>query len=234
MKHGKKYSELRSKIDARSAYSIDDALRAVKENAFAKFDETVEFAVRLGVDPKKADQMIRGTVTLPHGTGKEVKVLVLTKGEKVQEAKDAGADHVGLEDYIEKLQQGWLECDVVVASPDVMSVVGKIGKLLGPKGLMPNPKSGTVTPDIGKAVAEIKRGKIAFRVDRTGNIAVPIGRVSFDGSKLKENALSFVDVVMRLKPATSKGLYLKNASVTSTMGVGIKLDTQDLLTQLRQ
>ncbi len=234
MKHGKKYKELKSKTDARAAYAVDDAVKMVKENSYVKFDETVEFVVRLGVDPKKADQMIRGTVTLPHGTGKEVKVLVLTTGEKVQEAKDAGADHVGLEDYIEKLKTGWLDCDVVVASPDVMSLVGKIGKLLGPKGIMPNPKSGTVTPDVGKAVSEIKTGKIAFRVDRTGNIAVPIGKVSFDEGKLKENALSFVDVIMRLKPSTSKGLYLKNASMTSSMGVGVKLDTQDLLAQLRQ
>jgi large subunit ribosomal protein L1 len=234
MKHGKKYKESKSKVDPRMAYAVDDAVRMVKENSYAKFDESVELVVRLGVDPKQADQMIRGTVTLPHGTGKEVKVLVLTKGEKVQEAKDAGADHVGLEDYIEKLQTGWLDCDVVVASPDVMSLVGKIGKLLGPKGIMPNPKSGTVTPDVGKAVSDIKRGKIAFRVDRTGNIAVPIGKVSFDVGKLKENALSFMDVVMRLKPSTSKGLYLKNASMSSSMGVGVKLDTQDLLTQLRQ
>lgn len=234
MKHGKKYKELKSKSDARTAFVIDDAVKMVKENSYVKFDETVEFVVRLGVDPKKADQMIRGTVTLPHGTGKEVKVLVLTKGEKVQEAKDAGADHIGLEDYIEKLKTGWLDCDVVVASPDVMSLVGKIGKLLGPKGMMPNPKSGTVTPNVGKAVSEIKKGKIAFRVDRTGNISVPIGKVSFDDGKLKENALSFMDVIMRLKPSTSKGLYLRNASVTSSMGVGIKLDMQDLLTQLRQ
>lgn len=234
MKHGKSYKEASAKVDTRKAYAIDDAVRLVRENAYAKFDETVEFAVRLGVDPKKADQMIRGTVTLPHGTGKEVRVLVLTKGEKVQEAKDAGADHVGLEDYIEKLQGGWLECDVVVASPDAMSVVGKIGKLLGPKGLMPNPKSGTVTPDVAKAVTEIKKGKIAFRVDRTGNIAVPIGKLSFDDGKIKANALSFMDVIMRLKPTTSKGLYLKNASITSTMGIGVKLDTQDLLTQMRQ
>jgi large subunit ribosomal protein L1 len=234
MKHGKSYKEARAKVDRREAYAIDDAVKMVRENAYAKFDESVEFAVRLGVDPKKADQMIRGTVTLPHGTGKEVRVLVLTKGEKVQEAKDAGADHVGLEDYIEKLQGGWLECDVVVASPDAMSVVGKIGKLLGPKGLMPNPKSGTVTPDVAKAVKEIKKGKIAFRVDRTGNIAVPIGKLSFDDGKIKENALSFMDVIMRLKPTTSKGLYLKNASITSSMGIGVKLDTQDLLTQLRQ
>ena len=234
MKRGKKYRDSRSKVDARKAHLIDEAVKMVKGNACAKFDETVEFVVRLGVDPKKADQMIRGPATLPHGTGKDVRVLVLTKGEKVLEAKEAGADHVGLEDFIEKLQGGWLECDVVVASPDVMAVVGKIGKLLGPKGLMPNPKSGTVTPEVGRAVREIKKGKIAFRVDRTGNIAVPIGKVSFDEKKLKENALSFMDVVMRLKPATAKGLYLRNASITSTMGIGVKLDTQDILTQLRQ
>lgn len=234
MKHGKQYRAVREKIDSRTAYAIDEAVKLVKSNSYTKFDETVEFVVRLGVDPKKADQMIRGTVSLPHGTGKQVRVLVLTKGEKVKEATDAGADHVGLEDYIEKLKEGWLECDVVVASPDVMAEVGKIGKLLGPKGMMPNPKSGTVTPDVGKAVADIKKGKIAFRVDRTGNIAVPIGKVSFDEVKLRENALSFVDTIMRLKPTSSKGLYLKNAAITSTMGAGVKLDTQELLTALRQ
>jgi large subunit ribosomal protein L1 len=234
MKHGKQYKAVKEKIDSRTAYAIDEAVKMVKGNSFTKFDETVEFVVRLGVDPKKADQMIRGTVSLPHGTGKQVRVLVLTKGEKVAEATEAGADHVGLEDYIEKLKEGWLECDVVVASPDVMAEVGKIGKLLGPKGMMPNPKSGTVTPDVGKAVADIKKGKIAFRVDRTGNIAVPIGKVSFDDTKLRENALSFVDTIMRLKPTSSKGLYLRNAAISSTMGVGIKLDTQELLTALRQ
>jgi large subunit ribosomal protein L1 len=234
MTRGKKYSAIKDKVDAKTAYRVEDAVQMVKSNSYAKFDETVEFVVKLGVDPKKADQMIRGTVTLPHGTGKQVKVLVLTKGEKVQEAKDAGADHVGLEDMIEKIKEGWLDCDVIVASPDAMSVVGKIGKLLGPKGMMPNPKSGTVTPDVAKAVKEIKKGKIAFRVDRTGNIAVPIGKVSFDKDKLSENALSFLDVVMRMKPSSSKGLYLRNASITSSMGAGIKLDTQDLLAKLRQ
>jgi len=234
MKHGKQYKAAKEKVDSRTAYAIDEAVKMVKNNSFTKFDETVEFVVRLGVDPKKADQMIRGTVSLPHGTGKKVRVLVLTKGEKVIEATEAGADHVGLEDYIEKLKEGWLECDVVVASPDVMAEVGKIGKLLGPKGMMPNPKSGTVTPDVGKAVADIKKGKIAFRVDRTGNIAVPIGKVSFDEAKLRENALSFVDTIMRLKPTSSKGLYLKNAAISSSMGAGIKLDTQELLTALRQ
>ncbi len=234
MSHGKNYKAISEKVDRKTAYPLDEAVQMVKDNAFAKFDETVEFAVRLGVDPKKADQMIRGTVTLPHGTGKEVKVLVLTKGEKVQEAKEAGADYVGLEDMIEKIKEGWLDCDVVVASPDAMSSVGKIGKLLGPKGMMPNPKSGTVTQDVGKAVKDIKKGKIAFRVDRTGNIAVPVGKVSFDKDKLSENALSFLDVIMRMKPASSKGLYLRNASITSSMGIGIKVDTQDLLTKLRQ
>jgi large subunit ribosomal protein L1 len=233
MQHGRKYKEARSKVDPKTHYAVDEAMKMVKQNSYVKFDETIEFVVKLGVDPKKADQMIRGTVTLPHGTGKEVKVLVLTKGEKVLEAKEAGADHVGLEDYIEKIKEGWIDMDVVVASPDCMADVGKIGKLLGPKGLMPNPKSGTVTPDVGKAVQEIKKGKIAFRVDRTGNIAVPIGKVSFDENKLRDNALSFLDVVMRMKPATAKGLYLRNAAVASSMGVGIKIDTQDMLAKLR-
>lgn len=234
MGRGKNYRKIRDSVDSHRAYEIDEAVSLVKKNSFAKFDETVELAVRLGVDPRKADQAIRSTVTLPHGTGRSVRVLALTKGENAEAAKEAGADYVGLEDYVEKIQNGWLDFDVVVASPDCMAQVGKLGKLLGPKGLMPNPKSGTVTPDVGRAVSEIKKGKIAFRVDRTGNIAVPIGKVSFEENKLRENALSFMDTILRLKPATAKGQYLRHAAITSTMGVGIKLDTQNLIAALRK
>ncbi len=234
MGRGKNYRKIRDDVDSHKAYEIDEAVSLVKKNSFAKFDETVEFVVRLGVDPRKADQAIRSTVTLPHGTGRSVRVLALTKGDNVEAAKEAGADFVGLEDYVEKIQGGWFDFDVVVASPDCMAQVGKLGKVLGPKGLMPNPKSGTVTPDVGKAVSEIKKGKIAFRVDRTGNIAVPIGKVSFEENKLRENALSFMDTILRLKPATAKGLYLRHAAISSTMGVGIKLDTQNLIAALRK
>jgi len=234
MGRGKNYRKIRESIDSHKGYEIDEAVALVKKNAFAKFDETVELAVRLGVDPRKADQAIRSTVTLPHGTGRTVRVLVMTRGDNVEAAREAGADYVGLEEYVEKIQGGWFEFDVIVASPDCMAQVGKLGKILGPKGLMPNPKSGTVTPDVGKAVGEIKKGKIAFRVDRTGNIAVPIGKVSFDDNKLKQNALSFMDTILRLKPATAKGQYLKHAAITSTMGVGIKIDTQNLIAALRK
>jgi large subunit ribosomal protein L1 len=233
MSVGKKYKSFREKIDSRTAYELEDAVKLIKENAFAKFDESVEFAVRLGVDPRKADQMVRGTVVLPHGTGKKVRVLVFAKGDKVKEAEEAGADHVGLEDLIEKVQGGWFDFDVAVASPDVMSMVGKLGKLLGTRGLMPNPKSGTVSPDIGKAVSDIKKGKIAFRVDKAGNIHVVIGKVSFDNQKIKENLLSFLGSVMRARPASAKGQYLRNASMCSTMGVGVKLNTANLLAELK-
>jgi large subunit ribosomal protein L1 len=233
MKVGKKYSSFREKVDSRTAYSLEDAIKMLKENAFAKFDETVELAVRLGVDPKKADQMVRGTVVLPHGTGKKIRVLVFVKGEKVTEATEAGADHVGLEDLIEKVKGGWFDFDVAVASPDVMGMVGKLGKILGPRGLMPNPKSGTVTMDIGKAVTDIKKGKVSYRVDRAGNVHIGIGKVSFEHAQLKDNVLAFVDAVMRAKPSSAKGQYLKNIAITSTMGVGIKLNATSLVAELK-
>ncbi|MBD3217553.1 MAG: 50S ribosomal protein L1 [candidate division Zixibacteria bacterium] len=233
MSTGKKYTEFRKKIDSRASYDLDDAVKLVKENAFANFDETVELAVRLGVDPKKADQMVRGTVVLPHGTGKEVRVLVFTKSDKASEAEEAGADYVGLEEYVEKVQGGWFDFDVVVASPDVMGMIGKLGKMLGPRGLMPNPKSGTVTMDIGKAVTDIKKGKISYRVDKVGNVHVGIGKVSFNEKQIRENLLAFMDAIMRARPAAAKGQYLRNISLSSTMGVGIKLSPSGLVAELK-
>ncbi len=234
MKRGKNYKQAKEKVKGGRSYKLEEALKKLKECAYAKFDETVEMAVRLGVDPKHADQVVRGTTLLPHGTGKKVKVLVLTKGEKEKEATEAGADFVGLEEYIEKISQGWLDVDVVVATPDVMGQVGRLGKILGPKRMMPNPKSGTVTFDVAKAVKELKAGKIEFRVDKGGNIAVPIGKLSFTEEQLSDNAKAFLDVIIRAKPATAKGTYLKGASISSTMGPGIKLDTGSILSMLKQ
>jgi large subunit ribosomal protein L1 len=233
MAAGKKFRAAKEKIGNVAAFNIDEAVAKVKENAFAKFDETVEMSVRLGVDPKQADQMVRGTVALPNGTGKKVRILVITKGEKEQEARDAGADHVGNEEYLEKLKAGWADIDVIVATPDMMSKLGPLGKLLGPRGLMPNPKAGTVTNDVAKAVREIKAGKIEYRVDKTGNIGVPIGKVSFQPEALVQNAMAFMDAIVKAKPASAKGTYLKNVAISSTMGVGLKLSTQDLLTRLK-
>jgi large subunit ribosomal protein L1 len=230
---GKKYKAAKEKIGESVTLNIDEAVAKVKENAFAKFDETVEMSVRLGVDPKQADQMVRGTVALPNGTGKKVRILVITKGEKEQDARDAGADHVGNDEYLEKLKGGWADIDVIVATPDMMSKLGPLGKLLGPRGLMPNPKAGTVTNDVAKAVKEIKAGKIEYRVDKTGNVGVPIGKVSFAQEALVQNAMSFMDAVVKAKPASAKGTYLKNVAISSTMGVGIKLSTQDLLARLK-
>lgn len=200
-----------------------EALQLVKDNAFAKFDETVEVAVRLGVDPRHADQVVRGTVVLPHGTGKSVRVLAITQGDKVREAEEAGADFVGM-DFIQKIKDGWLDFDVIVATPDVMGQLGQLGRVLGPRGLMPSPKAGTVTLDVGRAVKEIKAGKIEFRVDRTGNLHAPIGRVSFDPGKLAENLNAFMDTVVRAKPSASKGTYIKSVTVSSTMGPGVRID----------
>jgi large subunit ribosomal protein L1 len=225
MKHSKRYREQLSKIDRYKLYSVEEAVKLLKETASAKFDETVEIAMRLGVDPRHADQMIRGTVALPNGTGKQVRILVLTKGDNVDKAKAAGADHVGLEEYIEKIQGGWLEFDVVVASPDVMSVVGRLGKILGTRGLMPNPKSGTVSADIAMAVKEIKAGKIDFRVDKTGIVHSGIGKVSFGNDQLVENVKVFINTIIKMKPAAAKGTYLKSISLSSTMGPGLYLET---------
>lgn len=225
MKRSKRYSEANSKIDRSLQYIPEDAVKILKEVSTAKFDETIELALRLGVDPRHADQMVRGTVALPHGTGKTMRVLVMTKGDNVQAALDAGADFAGLEEYVEKINGGWLDFDVVVASPDVMSVVGRLGKILGTRGLMPNPKSGTVTADVSTATREIKAGKIDFRVDKTGIIHTGIGKVSFDETKIVDNIKALVNTVVKLKPASAKGIYLKSISLSSTMGPGIYLDT---------
>lgn len=224
-RHGKKYREALAKVPAERAAveSTEEALQLVKDAAFASFDETVEVALRLGVDPRHADQIVRGTVVLPHGTGKAVRILVLAQGEKVREAEEAGADYVGME-YVEKIKEGWLDFDVVVATPDVMGQVGQLGRILGPRGLMPAPKAGTVTFDVGKAVSEIKAGKIEFRVDRTGNLHAPIGRVSFPVEHLRENLDAFMDTVIRAKPSAAKGTYIRTVTVSSTMGPGIRID----------
>jgi len=224
MKRSKRYNELIAKIDRNTEYGLTEGVTILKSSATAKFDETVEIAMKLGVDPRHADQMVRGTVVLPHGTGKQIRVLVLAKGDKVDEALKAGADYAGLEEYIEKIQKGWLEFDVVVASPDVMSMVGRLGKILGTRGLMPNPKSGTVTPEVAKAVNEIKAGKIDFRVDKTGIIHTGIGKVSFDEKKIVENIQAFVSAIIKLKPSAAKGTYLRSISISSSMGPGIFLD----------
>ncbi len=233
MKRSKRYQEVRDKVDRTREYPLEEAIRLVKETATAKFDETVEMHVRLGVDPRHADQQVRGTVTLPHGTGKPVRVLVLTKGPKEKEAEEAGADYAGFEEYIQKIQNGWLDFDVVIATPDVMPQVGKLGRILGPRGLMPNPKSGTVTMNVKEAVKEVKAGRIDFRVDRYGILHVPIGKVSFDTEKLVENAKAFMDAVLRLRPPAAKGQYVRSVTVSSTMGPGIRVDRNQLLTELR-
>ncbi|MBI4548794.1 MAG: 50S ribosomal protein L1 [Ignavibacteriae bacterium] len=224
MKRSKRYKTATQKINHAKAYTIEEAVARVKEMATAKFVESVDIAVRLGVDPKKADQAVRGTVALPHGIGKEVRVLVLAKPPKDEEAKAAGADHVGFQDYIQKIQQGWADIDVIIATPDTMGEVGKLGKILGPRGLMPNPKSGTVTMDVAKAVKEIKAGKIEFRVDKAGILHATIGKANFENRKLIENAQAFLNTVVRLKPATAKGQYIKSILLSSTMGPSVRLD----------
>jgi large subunit ribosomal protein L1 len=224
MKRSTRYKDSAAKIEPGKVYGLDEAIQIVSNAATAKFDETVDISVRLGVDPRKSDQMVRGTVQLPAGTGKDVRVCVLTKGEKETEAKEAGADFVGGEELIEKIQGGWFDFDVVIATPDVMAMVGKLGRVLGPRGLMPNPKIGTVTFDVGNAVKESKAGKIDFRVDKYGNVQTAVGRASFSESQLKENIQAFMDVINRLKPATAKGVYIRNISLASTMGPGVKID----------
>ena len=224
MKRSKRYRESISKIDRDIEYAVEEGVKLLKDVSTAKFDETVEIAMRLGVNPRHADQMVRGTVALPHGTGKKVRVLVFAKGEKVDDALKAGADFAGLDEYIQKIQGGWLEFDVAVASPDVMGMVGRLGKILGTRGLMPNPKSGTVTPDVATAVKEIKAGKIDFRVDKTGIIHSGIAKTSFAEEQIVENIKTFVNMIIKLKPATAKGTYLRSISISSTMGPGIFLD----------
>lgn len=224
-KRGKKYREAKQKAGVEVQSDFDQALQTVVDTKYAKFDESVDIAVRLGVDPRHADQMVRGTVVLPNGLGKEVRVLVFAKGEKEKEAQEAGADYVGNEDLIEKIKEGWFDFDKAVATPDMMGSVGKIGKLLGPRGLMPNAKTGTVTFDVGKAVNELKAGKIDFRVEKAGIVHAPMGKVSFGAEKLKQNIAAFLERIVRLKPASSKGTYLKGIAISTTMGPGIKVDT---------
>jgi large subunit ribosomal protein L1 len=220
---GKKFAEAKAKVEPRS-YTLEDAVQLMKAIKFAKFDETAEMALRLGVNPKYADQMVRGTVVLPHGLGKKVRVCVIASGEKVKEAEEAGAEFVGGEDIVGKIQGGWMEFDALVATPDMMKSVGKLGRLLGPRGLMPNPKAGTVTFDVAKAVNEIKAGKVEFRVDKNGVVHAPIGKVSFEADHLVNNARSLIEAVVRAKPAAAKGRYIRNIAISSTMGPGIKLD----------
>ncbi|MBM5699128.1 50S ribosomal protein L1 [Listeria innocua] len=227
-KKGKKYQDALKQIDANKVYTAEEAVELAKKIDFAKFDATVEVAFRLGVDPKKADQQIRGAVVLPNGTGKTQRVLVFAKGEKAKEAEAAGADYVGESEFVEKINQGWFEFDVIVATPDMMGEVGKLGRVLGPKGLMPNPKTGTVTMDVTKAVNEIKAGKVEYRVDKAGNVHAAIGKVSFDAAKLVENFRTVNDVLQKAKPAAAKGTYVKNLSVTTTFGPGIKVDPASL------
>ena len=229
-KRGKKYQESAKLVDRSNLYDVNEALDLVTKTAKANFDETVELAVRLGVDPRHADQQVRGTVVLPNGTGKEVKVLVLAKGEKIKEAEAAGADFAGGEELVEKIQnENWFGFDVMIATPDMMGVVGKIGRVLGPKGLMPNPKSGTVTFDVEQAVKEIKAGKVEYRVDKAAIINVPIGKVSFGADKLAENFKTIADAIIKAKPASAKGRYLKSVTVSSTMGPGIKVNGSKLM-----
>ncbi len=231
-KHGKKFYSAREKVDRNERYSFEGGLGAVLGAKYATFDESVDAAVRLGVDPRHADQMVRGTVVLPHGTGKTVRVAVFAKGEKEQEAKDAGADVVGAEELAEKIQGGWLEFDRCVATPDMMALVGKLGRVLGPRGMMPNTKTGTVTFELEKAIKEIKAGKIQFRVDKAGIIHAPIGKTSFGVEKLKENLEALVEKLVKMKPAAAKGTYVKGITLSSTMGPGVKIDTGEVKTMM--
>ncbi len=221
---GKKYKDARQKVDRDKFYSLEEALAMIKDLSFTKFDESVDVAVRLGVNPRHADQMVRGSVLLPHGTGKETRVLVFAKGEKEKEATDAGADFVGAEDLIDKISKGWLEFDKAIATPDMMGMVGKIGKILGPRGMMPNPKVGTVTFNISDAVSDLKKGKIEFKVDKAGIIHATTGKKSFTEEKLKDNITTLIDALVKLKPSTSKGVYLRGIVLSTTMGPGIKVD----------
>lgn len=224
MKLTKKQKETIKKIDTEIEYNLTEGVEILKSAKTARFDESVDVAVRLGVDPKHADQVVRGTVSLPYGTGKTVRVLVIAKPEKHEEAKAAGADHVGYEDYITKIKEGWTDIDVIIAAPDTMAELGKIGKVLGPRGLMPNPKSGTVTPNVGQAVTEVKAGKIDFRVDKSGIVHSIVGKLSFESNKLAENIDAFLSTIVKLKPSASKGTYIKSITISSTMGPGIKID----------
>jgi large subunit ribosomal protein L1 len=231
-KSAKKHSEAMSKIDRSKLYPLGTAVDVVKQAAYAKFDETVDVAVKLGVDPRHADQMVRGAVVLPNGLGKNVRVLVFAKGEKEKEALEAGADYVGADDLVAKIQGGWFDFDTAIATPDMMGVVGKIGKLLGPRGLMPNPKVGTVTFEVSRAVKESKAGKVEFRVEKAGIIHAPVGKVSFEADMLKGNLLALVEALVKAKPSAAKGTYIKKISLSSTMGAGINLDISDVTAQI--
>ncbi len=234
MKRSKKYRDYREGIDRTKKRALSEAVQLLKEKHYIKFDESVEVAIRLGVNPKHADQMVRGTVSLPNGTGKPIRVVVFAQGEKATEAQEAGADFVGAEELAEKIKGGWTDFDVAVASPDMMRVVGQLGKILGPRGLMPNPKTGTVTMDIARTVKELKAGRIEFRVDKQANIAAAVGKLSFDQERIEENVLAFVDAVVRAKPAAAKGAYVLGASICSSMSPGLKLDHQELLATLKK
>jgi large subunit ribosomal protein L1 len=228
MKHGKKWIAVRSKIDRVREYSLNEAVDFLKSNSFTKFDETVDIAVNLGIDPKKSDQTVRGAVVLPHGLGKKVRVLVFAQGEKAKEAQEAGADYVGAEDYAQKITEGWLEFDSVIATPDMMKVVGKLGKILGTRGLMPNPKVGTVTMDVAKAVKEMKAGKVEFKVEKGAILHAALGKLSFDAQSIQGNVKAFMEAVFKAKPASAKGTYIKKVTLTSTMGQGLKIKVADL------
>jgi large subunit ribosomal protein L1 len=230
MKASRRYASAAQTVDRTKAYSLDEAIELLQKLPRAKFDETVEIAMQLGVDARKSDQMVRGTVALPHGTGKAVRVVAICQGDQAREATEAGADVVGFADVVEKIQGGWLDFDVVVAAPDTMRQVGKLGKVLGPRGLMPSPKSGTVTPDVGKAVREVKAGKIEFKIDKNANLHMPIGKASFDAAKLKENGMAVLGAVQKAKPVAARGEYLKSATLSATMSPGIRLDLKELAT----
>jgi len=234
MRRSKKQIEIRKEIDRTKLYPLEEAIQIIKDNSYCKFDETVEIVARLGVNPKHADQMVRGTCALPNGTGKKIRVLVFAAGEKEVEAKEAGADFVGTDEFVEKIQGGWLDFDVAVATPDMMKIIGRLGKILGSRGLMPNPKAGTVTMDISRAVKELKAGRIEYRVDKQANIAIGIGKISFSVENIAENIKTFVNALVKAKPASAKGTYMKGISISSTMGVGIKLDHQGLLAELKR
>ena len=233
MKRGKKYETSAEKIESAKFYSLEEAVPILKQMEKAKFDETGLLSANLGVDPRHADQQVRGTVVLPHGTGKKVRVLVISRGEKEKEAAEAGADFVGADEFIPKLREGWVDVDVIISTPDLMGEVGKLGKILGPKGLMPNPKSGTVTFDVGKAVRDVKAGKIEYRVDKGSNIHVPVGKMSFDAEKLLENIKVLVSELLRVRPSSAKGRYIKSLSLSPTMGPSIKLDTQQVINAVK-
>ncbi len=233
MAKGKKYLDAIKKIDEEKRYSLEEGLTLLKEVSFAKFDETIDIAVRLGVDPRKADQMVRGSVTLPNGTGKTVRVIVFAKGEKEREAREAGADVVGAEDLAEKIQGGWFDFDRAIATPDMMGLVGKLGRILGPRGLMPNPKTGTVTIDVAQAVKDVKAGQVEFRVEKAGIVHCPVGKRSFSVQQLAENIHALLETLMRMKPSSSKGHYVRGIAISTTMGVGIRLDSTTVMADVR-